>query len=164
SYSTNNGDWSTSIPSLTGIVGQSSAIWARRYCASITGCTYSTPNLIASWSIVAEPTSPTTATKRPNQVEVCELVPLTITAAATGGSAGVGCQIEYRYSLNNGSTWTAWSTTIPVFNSTNTGDNIIQVRRNNCQTECDQPTTEVELARWQVTAGATSPFNVSKSP
>src|SRR6185503_20767144 len=71
------------------------------------------------------PTSPTTATKSPNVATVCEGTTLTLTGAATGG-IDASCTIEYQYSTDGGSTWSAASATIPSFAAVAAGDNIIQ--------------------------------------
>jgi hypothetical protein len=77
----------------------------------------------------------------PEENLVCDDV-LISASLITPGSGGSGiCTDEYRYSLNNGGTWTNWSTVLPSFNA-EAGINIIQARRHctsgNCQSDIIQ--------------------------
>lgn len=111
------------------------------------GCNATTTNAVLT--LVADPVSPTTTTKTPNATSVCEGSTLSITAP-TGGSGGVGCTLEYRYTQNGGSTFSTPSGTLPTLTATATGYHAIEVRYNNCTSGCDQPSAWQELARWTV--------------
>jgi uncharacterized protein (TIGR02145 family) len=166
-YSTDNGsNWTstgTSVPSFTSVQSTSNQIRARRYnCQS--GCNASGWNTLATWSVVAAPSSPTTATKSPNVASVCSGTTLTLSGAASGGNAGVGCSIEYRYSSDNGTNWVTTSTSIPSFAAATSTSNIIQARRANCQTGCTSPTAWTSVASWSVVAQPAAPTTATKNP
>ncbi|HNI43044.1 MAG TPA: hypothetical protein PK230_00015 [Chitinophagales bacterium] len=109
---------------------------------------------VATLTIVADPTSPTTATKTPNATSVCEGSTLTI-GTPTGGNAGIGCTLEYRYTQDGGLSYSTVSTTIPTLTANLGGYDAIQVRRNNCLSGCDQPTAWQTIAQWTVIADPT---------
>jgi hypothetical protein len=101
--------------------------------------------------LVADPVSPTAATKSPNATSVCEGSTLTI-SSPTGGSAGLGCVLEYRSTQDGGTTFSAPSNTIPILTANLGGFDAIQIRYNSCATGCDQPTTWVTIGQWTVIA------------
>ncbi len=160
-YSIAGGSWisnGTTIPSMsTGSAGVYSIRAYRGNCSG--GCSNTTPNVLATWTAVADPTSPTTATPSPNLSSVCAGTQLTLTGAATGGNAGVGCSIEYQYTTNGGGAWTNTGTVVPSFAAVNSGSaNMIQGRRSNCTSGagCTDPTTPWNtLASWTVVSGPT---------
>ncbi|HRI26724.1 MAG TPA: hypothetical protein PK715_01580, partial [Chitinophagales bacterium] len=113
-------------------------------------------------TLVADPVSPTSATKSPNTTSVCEGATLTI-SAPTGGSAGVGCTLEYRVTQNGGGAFSTPSTTIPVLTADLGGYDAIEVRYTGCASGCETSAWQ-ELARWTVIAdpaitGTTQPTN-----
>ena len=107
SYSTNGGvswsPWSTTIPSFAAVVG-TNEIQAARF-SSGTGCTQSTTNTILSWTVVAQPT-PVTYTASPVGTDACIPTNIVITQTAPGSGGTGAIADQYRYSLNNGTTWT----------------------------------------------------------
>lgn len=113
------------------------------------GCAATSANGVLT--LVADPTSPSVSTKSPNVTSVCAGATLT-TSIPTGGLAGVACSLEYRYTQNGGSTFSAASATLPTLTATATGYHAIEVRRNNCLLGCDQATAWQEIARWTVIA------------
>ena len=126
-FSTDNGAtwsaWSTTTPSFAAVIG-TNLIESRR-TATGTGCTTSASNQV-SWIVVAQPVAPG-ITKNPNVAEVCETTLLTVTVVPGTGGAGTTAD-EYRFSTDNGATWSAWSTTVPNFAAV-TGTNLIESRR-----------------------------------
>ena len=89
------------------------------------GCADPTSNAVQV-TVVPDPTAPA-ITRIPNSSPICPGVTLTI--SSSGGSGGAGtCSDQYRYSTNNGGTWSGWSTSLPVFTSV-TGTNLVQSRR-----------------------------------
>ena len=75
-------------------------------------------------------------TKLPDETSLC--AGATLTVSGTPGSGGTGTIVdEYRYSINNGTSWSVWSTSVPSFSGV-VGTNIIESRRtasgNNCNT------------------------------
>jgi len=138
------------------IIGEGSSI----NVSPTTNTTYSTAKkdecgttscVSKSITVVGQPQSPTTATKLPNVAGVCEGSSITLSGSASGGNAGVSCEIQYRYSTNGGSSWTTTGTTIPNFNSIANGNNIIQARRASCQSGCNSSVWST-VASWAVTA------------
>jgi subtilisin-like proprotein convertase family protein len=113
------------------------------------GCDATSANAVLT--LVADPVSPTAATKSPNATSVCEGSTLTI-SSPTGGSAGLGCVLEYRSTQDGGTTFSAPSTSIPVLTANLGGYDAIQIRYNSCATGCDQPTTWVTIGQWTVIA------------
>ncbi len=113
------------------------------------GCDATSANAVLT--LVADPVSPTAATKSPNATSVCEGSTLTI-SSPTGGSAGLGCVLEYRSTQDGGTTFSAPSTSIPVLTANLGGYDAIQIRYNSCATGCDQPTAWVTIGQWTVIA------------
>jgi hypothetical protein len=133
-YRFNNGSgwsaWSTSVPSFSAALG-TNYIESRRYCDG-SGCN-SNENQV-SWTVIADPVAPT-MTKSPNVTNVCAGASLTITPSAGSGGEGT-CNDEYRYSTNNGGSWTSWSTSVPSFSAVE-GTNLIESRRNCSGSGCN---------------------------
>jgi hypothetical protein len=148
SYSTNNGSswssWSTSAPSFAAVTG-TDLIRSRR-TASGSGCSESAYNSV-SWTVVADPVAPG-ITKSPADASVCAGDILTVTTTAGSGGTGTIAD-EYRYSTNNGSSWSSWSATVPSFASV-AGTNKIQSRRTATGTGCDE--SAYNEVSWTVNA------------
>ena len=129
-YSTDNGltytAWSTTVPSFAAVAGGNNIIKMRKVCDG-SGCDISGERLYL-WNVVQDPQAPT-ATKSPNQPEVCEGVTLTVINPVDNGGGTGTCSIQYCYSTDNGVTFTAWSTTVPSFTSVQGGNNIIKMRK-----------------------------------
>ncbi|MDZ4203973.1 MAG: hypothetical protein U1C46_04040, partial [Bacteroidales bacterium] len=156
-YSTNNGStwsgWSTSEPSFAAVTG-TNLIQSRR-TATGTGCNTSSNEV--SWTVVNQPSAPG-LTKNPDVAEVC--AGQTLTVSVTAGSGGSGTITdEYRYSTNNGSTWSGWSTSVPSFAAV-TGTNLIQSRRTATGTGCNTSSNEVS---WTVVNQPSAP-GLTKNP
>ncbi len=146
-YSTNNGVdwslWSPVVPDLTAVTGIT-LIRSRRN-SSGTGCD-SFVNQV-SWAVVPDPVAPVIS-KNPSDATVCTGAALTITVT-TPGSGGTGANNDqYRYSTDNGSSWSPWGTTIPNFPAVN-GTNLIESRRNSTGTGC---ISNVNQVSWTVTS------------
>jgi len=92
-----------------------------------------------------DPTPPT-VTKIPNVVQVCAGQTLSASQTSSGGTGT--CTVEYRFSTNNGSFWSAWSTTVPSFAAV-AGTNLVEVRRSCNGVGCDVAVTQVS---WSVLA------------
>lgn len=172
-YSTNGGSsWTnngTTIPSFAAAnAGQTNIIQARRSGCQ-TGCDNSAWATMATWTIVADPSTPTTATASPSTAaNQCEGTTLTLSAGASGGAnLGVGCSIEYQYSTDGGTTWTNNGTTIPSFSaiypSGATKTNIIQARRSSCQAGCDNSAWGT-MATWTIVPDPDAPTTATKNP
>ncbi|MFN0203070.1 MAG: hypothetical protein ACKVTZ_16210 [Bacteroidia bacterium] len=99
------------------------------------GCGNTAFSAIKTYNIVADPAAPS-ATKSPNVATVCVGQALTLTGAAQGGGGTGTCNIEYATSTNGGTTYSAWSTTVPSITATGT-DNRIKIRTNCTGTGCD---------------------------
>ena len=153
SYSTNNGStwssWSTSIPSFSAVVG-TNLIRSRR-TATASGCNESSHNQV-SWNVVAQPTAPG-LTKVPTAATVCVNQMLTVTTTAGSGGTGTIAD-EYRFSTNNGTNWSAWSSSVPSFSAV-TGTNLIQSRRTATGTGCNE--SSYNQVSWNVVAQPTAP-------
>ena len=109
-------------------------------------------------TVVADPVAPVIA-KSPNTATVCEGATLTITVT-TAGSGGTGsCTDEYRYSTNNGSSWSSWGPSLPSFAAV-TGTNLVESRRNCDGSGCNSNVNQVS---WTVVADPVAPA-IAKSP
>ena len=85
-------------------------------------------------------------TKSPADATVC--AGSTLTATVSGASGGTGTITdEYRYSTDNGVSWSVWSTTIPSFAAV-TGTNRIESRRTATGIDCN--TSPVKSISWIV--------------
>jgi hypothetical protein len=159
SYSTNNGSnwsaWSVSVPSFAAITG-TNLIRSRR-TATGTGCDESSYNSV-SWTVVADPVAPA-ITKSPADAIVCAGTTLTVTTSAGSGGTGTIAD-EYSYSTNNGSSWSAWSATVPSFASV-TGTNLVRSRRTATGIGCDE--SPYNSVSWSVVADPVAP-GLTKSP
>ncbi|MBK8706311.1 MAG: hypothetical protein IPN33_23940 [Saprospiraceae bacterium] len=152
-YSTDNGGtwstWSSSLPSFAAVTG-TNLVESRRNCDG-SGCN-SNVNQV-SWVVVADPVAPEIA-KSPNVATVCEGTTLTITVT-TAGSGGTGtCVNEYRFSTNNGSSWSSWSSSLPNFAAV-TGTNLVESRRNCDGSGC---ISNVNQVSWSVNAEPSNPI------
>jgi hypothetical protein len=159
-FSTNNGStwstWSASIPNFNAVIG-TNQIQSRRI-SSGTGCNISALNTV-SWTVVAQPTAPAIV-KSPNVSTVCAGQILTVTTSS-GAGGSVTVTDEYRFSTNNGSTWSTWSDAIPNFNAV-IGTNQIQSRRISSGTGCNM--SAFNTVSWTVVAQPTAPTISSKYP
>lgn len=145
-----------------------------------TTATYTTPNLItttyyravvtsgvcsssnstsASVTVAAQPIAPA-ITKSPSDASVCSGQTLTVTITAGSGGAGTTAD-EYRYSTDNGSNWSAWSSSVPSFAAV-TGTNLIESRRTASGTGCT--TSSSNQVSWTVVAQPTAPSLLAKTP
>ncbi|MBL4658635.1 MAG: hypothetical protein JKX73_11585, partial [Flavobacteriales bacterium] len=106
----------------------------RRNCNG-NGCNISGYNQY-SWTVVADPGTPT-ATKSPNIASVCTGQTLTLVSPVNGGGGTGTCNFQYRYSTNNGSSWSVWSNTVASFAAVATTNNLIQIRRNCSGSGCN---------------------------
>jgi hypothetical protein len=111
---------------------------------SVSGCQTTASSVSAN--VVADPVAPT-ITKSPNVASLCEGATLTVTSS--GGSGGTGtCNNHYRFTIDNGSTWSSWSNTIPSFAAV-IGTNRIQSRRNCTGSGCN---SNINNVSWTVVA------------
>lgn len=81
----------------------------------------------------------------PDENVVCPGEELTIEVLNPGSGGTEPCADEYRYSTDNEIIWSAWSTTVPVFNAVS-GSNVVQSRRS-CESGC---TSEPTQESWMV--------------
>ncbi len=105
-------------------------------------------NGFSNADVVADPTAPT-ITKSPNTATACIGDALTITSS--GGSGGIGCSNSYRYSTNNGASWSSWSTSLPSFSAVQ-GTNIVESRRSCSGSGCG--TAVGNTVSWNVLPNA----------
>ncbi|HCI55029.1 MAG TPA: hypothetical protein DFI01_03785, partial [Bacteroidales bacterium] len=109
-------------------------------------------------TLYAQPVAPV-LTKSPNETTVC--AGATLTVKATSGSGGTGTVTDqYRYSTDGGTSWSAWSTSIPSFTS-EIGTNLVQSRRTATGPGCN--TSPVNEVSWNVVADPVAPV-IAKDP
>jgi hypothetical protein len=171
-FSTDEGaTWSA--PSTTIPTGMSSAVAGTdriqveaRRVSCLTGCSNTGWGQVATWSVLTQPTSPTTAPKSPNVTNVCTNTNVGISGPATGGT-NRACVINYRYSTDGGVTWSGESTTLPTgLSSSIAGANRIQIqaRRVDCTTSGCDDTSWNTVAIWNVDPQPTAPTTATKNP
>ena len=120
-------------------------------CPSVNDC--------EDFTIVTDPVAPTMA-KVPDVSVACPDITLSVTPTAGTGGAGT-CVDEYRYSTDNGSTWSEWSTTVPSFTSVN-GTNIVESRRNCDAGGCNSNVNSVSwIVGDAINPSITCPDNVT---
>ncbi|MBP6185589.1 MAG: T9SS type A sorting domain-containing protein [Saprospiraceae bacterium] len=157
-------DWSSTnnYTTIGADVGNAINVQVRRVGCQ-TGCNTAESSTLASWTVVAQPTAPTTVIKTPNVTSVCVGTMVSV-SSPSGGNPGIGCGFEYRFQ-RGGLTIQDWSSTnsyttltLDVGNAIN-----VQVRRIGCQTGCNMAESST-LASWTVVAQPTAPATVTKTP
>lgn len=109
------------------------------------------------FTVYAFPTAPQLEAN-PDENEVCEGRTLTVDITSPGSGGAEPCVDEYRYSTDNGSTWSAWSATVPSFSAVK-GTNTIQSRRSCDLDDCPSNIYDVS---WAVNSNPTA--NITPSP
>jgi hypothetical protein len=158
-YNTGGGfsAWGSTIPSFTAVTG-TNTIEIRTNCNG-NSCDAS-PASSYSWTVAADPSAPTGMTKSPSDASVCIGATLTVTGA-TPGSGGTGtCNVEYRYSTNNGGSYSGWSTSVPSISAV-IGTTIIQASTICTGLACDRSATS--QVSWVIVADPSAP-TATKSP
>ena len=131
-----------------------------RRCSSLVDCSASYD---ISVTVNPQP-DPLSINPIPNLIEVCEGY-TNLTIGPPSSTPDPGCTYEYRYSTNNGTTWSAWSTTIPSFPSVAPLTNIIQSRVNCGGTSgCISDTRQVSWAVDPDPSAVISPTSVTVCP
>ena len=130
------------------------------YRAVVTsGVCSSSNSTSASVTVVAQPVAPG-ITKSPSDATVCLGQSLTVTITAGTGGSGTTAD-QYRYSTNNGISWSSWSSSVPSFTSV-AGTNLIESRRTATGTGCT--TSSSNQVSWTVVAQPTAPSLLAKTP
>lgn len=120
-------------------------------------CTVVTETAVVTFT--APIVAPTDLVRIPDG-SVCAGTSLSV-VPASGASGGTNCQYEYRY--NDGSGYTAWSTTVPLFTSVQ-GTNFVEMRYN-CEFACNTNPTAAIQRSWTVVPALVQPvINGTKSP
>ena len=149
--------WGSSVPSFTAVTG-TNTIEIRTNCTG-NSCDAS-PASSYSWTVAADPSAPTGMTKSPNDASVCVGATLTVTGAAAGTGGTGTCNVEYRYSTDNGGNYSGWSTSVPSI-STVVGTTIIQASTLCTGLGCDRSATS--QVSWVVEPDPSAP-TATKSP
>jgi hypothetical protein len=155
-YSTNGGtSWTAYTPgaaiSTASLAGQTVMIHGRHNnCTANTGCT-ATYDLLASWTVVAQPVNPTLNVKSPNVAAVCP--GQDVSATFNAGSGGLGCSDDFEYSTNGGTSWTAYTPGATISTASLAGQTVmIHGRHNNCSANTGCTATYDLLTSWTVQA------------
>ncbi len=127
SFSTDGGltwsDWSTVQPSFNAVIGNN-LIRGHRI-TSAPGCNNSQMSFVG-WDAFEQPSAPS-LTRLPDIDVVCNNTLLTVEATPGSGGSGI-IYDQYRFSTNNGITWSEWEATAPLFYGVE-GTSIVQGRR-----------------------------------
>jgi hypothetical protein len=122
-----------------------------RYQVRESCCGWSVP-VFGRIQVINGPLPPNSLTKDPDVAQVCDNDAVTLTATvnnpANWQQGLANCQTEYRFSTDDGATWSAWSTTVPAINPPVVGTNYIQAR-NNCPGTGCPPSDSVSVS-WEV--------------
>lgn len=131
--------------------GSTTTYYARNNVSSVfsAGCASITIN------VYAQPVAPG-LTKVPTDAIVCENSTLTVNTSSGSGGTGTIAD-EYRYTTNNGGSWSSWSTSVPSFLSVD-GTNIIQSRRTATGTGCNVATNQVSWLVQDITPPPGAPL------
>jgi len=152
---TNWSAWSTTPSSFAAVVG-TNTIQIRKNCDG-SGCDISGAGTY-SWTVVAQPVSPTLDVKTPNTAAVC--AGTTVSATFNAGSGGTGCSDDYVVIIDGGSP-AAYMSGNPVGGSATTSI-VIQGRRANCDAGSGcTGTSYTTLASWTVNANPTPSITVT---
>ncbi|MEZ4957934.1 MAG: MopE-related protein [Saprospiraceae bacterium] len=98
-----------------------------------------------AFNVVADPVAPTIE-RDPNIDDVCVDEPLTVVVVTPGNGGAGNCVDEYRYSTDNGGTWSAWGPALPMFSAV-LGTNLVESRRNCDGGGCNSNVNQVS---WNV--------------
>ncbi len=146
-YSVNGGVYSNTLTPVSTPTTGTYTIAIRKSCAG-NGCDLS-PETVYTWNVVADPVPPTLS-RTPNLSPVCAGTTLSVNVVSGSGGTG-SCADEFRSSIDNGATWTAWGTSIPsIVASAPSGvatTTIIETRRNCNGSGCNSVTNSVS---WSV--------------
>lgn len=146
-YSVNGGAWSTTVPSVTAAVG-SNVISIRKACSGL-ACGNSTQTDY-TWTGVQDPVSPGYLFSNVTPfTAVC--VGTIINVTFNAGVYGISCVDEYQYSVDGGTSWTAYTPGADITATTVGQDVIVQARRNCSGDACDGAAeTFTTQAAWTV--------------
>jgi len=165
-YRFDNGSWGTyTSGQFLSTMGHTSVDIQTYRTATGSGCNLSIPAIL-SRSVVAIPTAPV-ITMIPISASVASGQMLTVSAVAgTGGIAPVAD--EYRYSTDNGSSWSSWSSSIPNFAAV-AGTNLIESHRKATGASCNlsgsnQVSWFVYAALSASISGGSSPICINTAP
>jgi hypothetical protein len=150
------GAWSGTVPSFAAVQG-TNTIEIRTNCNG-TGCDISDETAY-SWTVAADPALPS-ATPSPNIDTVCTGATLTLTGVSLGQGGTGTCTLEYASSTNGGSSYTAWSSTLPSITATGT-DNRIKVRTSCAGLGCGTSPEAVFI--WNIKPDPIAP-TITKNP
>ncbi|GIV33985.1 MAG: hypothetical protein KatS3mg031_1520 [Chitinophagales bacterium] len=98
------------------------------------------------WFVVDDPVAPLIS-KNPSDANVCIGAQLTVNVTQFGSGGAGSCQDEMRYSTNGGTSWSAWSTSVPNITATASGTVIMESRRNCSASGCN---SNVNSVSWTV--------------
>ena len=133
----------------------------RANCLAGSGCTGTAYTILASWTVVAQPTGPALLAKTPDLASVCSGTG--VSATFNAGSGGVGCSDDYTVEIDGG----APVAYIPgsTVGASATSSIVISGRRANCSdgSGCNG-TAYTILASWSVVAQPTGPALLAKTP
>jgi len=134
-----------------------------RRTGSSYGCSTTSWSTCATWYLANDPVAPTLNTASPaTSNSICAGYSVSATSnAGTGGSTGA--IDEYRYSINNGSTWNAYTISNPIATTGATDNVIIQARRTAGSYGCSN-TSWATIANWSIASTPISPTLSSASP
>ena len=115
--------------------------YIRSGCVSIISA-----NKTATIAVNVVPLGPVIA-KVPTDATVCVGLTLTISVTTAGTGGAISPQDEYRFSTDNGSSWSNWGTSLPSFAAV-TGTNIVESQRTSTGSGCS--TAAGNTVSWTV--------------
>ncbi len=154
-YSINGGSAWTAYTSGTNITTTTATasvqIRVRRSAGAGIGCNAIANTVIVSWPVFAQPTQPTLNTATPaNGTSICQ--GQVVSASINAGTGGTGAADTYEYSIDGGSTWTAYTSGTNITTTTATTSVQIRVRRSaGAGTGCNAIANTV-IVSWPVFA------------
>ncbi|QQR97683.1 MAG: T9SS type A sorting domain-containing protein [Sphingobacteriales bacterium] len=162
-YSIDGGTWTAYTSGAT--INTSSAtssvqIRVSRSAGTGSGCNAAGPTVIASWTVVAQPTAPTLNVKTPNVANIC--AGQNVSATINAGSGGASASDTYQYSIDGG-TWTAYTSGATINTSSATTSVQIRVSRS-AGTGSGCNLTPTVIASWAVYPQIVAPTLNVKTP
>lgn len=163
-YSINGGTtWATYNPGYsinTSTATTSVQIRGRHTAGSLSTCTASAWVVLATWPVSTQATPASISSSTPTTATAICLGDI-VNASFNAGSGGTGD--EFRYSIDNGSTWNTYISGINITTTSASGNVLIQTRRAGSTAPC-LPSPWTAIGTWPVVNTPTAPTLNTQNP
>ena len=166
-YSINNGSsWSsyTSGSAITTTGATTNVLIRVSRSAGSYGCTATGPTTIVTWPVSSTPISPTLSTATPsNGTTICAGYNAGTVTGAGGSGGSTGAANEYQYSINGGSTYSAYTNGSAITTTGATTSVIVQSRRTAGSYGCTN-SVWTTICIWPISAPTVNPTLNTATP